>query len=162
MGQQLGFYDVGEKITLGCWFLTGGTVGTIFKGQMLLEVRDVSGLDVTPAAAIYVAEAGGIGGDLVSTVVSSGAGQVTIADPAMTTANRVLVGTPVDPSTVTCKVAKPDGNEATLTAVSTQTGRWTAAFTPTLDGDHFYRFSGSGAAVADGWRKFVVDPERVV
>jgi voltage-gated potassium channel Kch len=152
-------YDVGETIELSCLFLTGATVGSIEQGQTTVYVRDPSGLDLEPGASILVEGGGYVGGDLPTTVVSSdGVGAVVVAEAARTSVSRGLVGTPADPETVTCTLALPDGTETGAGVSSPRTGLWTATFTPAGDGDHFYRFAGGGG---DGWRKFVVRPERV-
>jgi hypothetical protein len=155
-------YDVGETITLSCLFLTGQTVGRMQLGQTTVYVRDPSGLTLSGGAPIVIEGAGYVGGDLRTTVVSAdGVGAITVAEACRTTVQEALVGTPADPATVAVKVAKPDGAEETCTPFSDLTGLWKATFTPTRDGDHFYRFTGTGAASGDRWRKFVVRPERV-
>lgn len=157
----MGPYDVGQEITLRGWFLTGATVGSMIKNQTLLLVQDASGLAVQNGDPIFVLGAGALGGDLVTTVVSASGAEITLALPALSDVREVLVGTPTDPTAVTGKVSQPDGSEVTLAPSMIVQGRWEATFTPTLDGDHYYRFSGSGAATADSWKKFVVRPERV-
>lgn len=154
-------YDVGELITLRGLFLTGSTQGSIIRGQTLLLVRDESGLALSNGDPIFVQGGGAVGGDLVTSVVSHSGAQITLALPALSNVTVGLVGTPTNPTTVSCKVQKPDGSEATLTPTSSQAGVWDATYTPSLDGEFFYRFAGTGAATADGWRKFVVRPERV-
>jgi hypothetical protein len=161
MDQPLQTYDVGQEITLRGLFLTGATIGTILKSQTLLLVQDSSALTLTGGSPIFVQGAGAVGGDLRTTVVSSSAAGIVLADAALSDARLALVGTPTDPTAVTCKVSLPDGTESTISASGVVTGRWEATFTPTLDGDHYYRFTGTGAATADAWRKFTVRPERV-
>jgi hypothetical protein len=157
----LGEYDVGEPITLSCLFLTGQTVAEMTLNQTTVYVRDLSGLTLTPGAPIVVVGAAYVNGDLHSTVVSNdGVGAIVIAHAARVSVVRTLVGTPTDPTTVVCKVMKPDGTEGLPTASSTVTGLWKATFTAAADGDFYYRFTGSGAAAGDAWRKFVVRPER--
>lgn len=159
--QPLATYDVGQAITLRGLFLTGATIGSIIKTQTLLVVQDPSELSLGANAPIFVQGAGALGGDLSTNVASASGAQITLSLPALTDATRVLVGTPTDPTTVTCTVQSPDGVEHSLSPNSVAVGRWEATFTATLDGDHFFRFTGTGAAAADGWRKFIVRPERV-
>jgi hypothetical protein len=71
------------------------------------------------------------------------------------------VDTPTDPSTVTCKVRKPDGSEETIAPVHRSTGVYDATFTPTSSGEHWYRFEGTGAAKAAGEEYFTVRRRRV-
>ena len=73
----------------------------------------------------------------------------------------VMVGTPSNPTSVTLKVRKPDASEVTVATANPRTGDFVGVFVPTLDGDHYYRFTGTGAASGDRWRKFIVRPERV-
>lgn len=154
-------YDVGEPVSLYARFLTGATIGSIRLNQTLLQVRDPELLDLNVGATLVVVGGGAVGGDFVTTVVSVDGQDVTVADQAPTTSNLAVVGNPTPPDTVTCKVELPDGTESTVAATSIATGRYRAIYTPALDGDHYYRFTGTGAAEADGWRKFVVRPERV-
>lgn len=162
MGDPIQTYDVGETISLSCLFLVGQTIGDIEKGQSTVYVRDLTGLTLTPGSPIVVVGAGYAGGDLRTTVVSDdGIGAIVLADSAKTSAPKTTVGTPADPATVTCKVELPDGTEATCATSSTLVGLWKASYTPATDGEFFYRFTGTGAASGDGWRKFIVRPERV-
>lgn len=159
MSASVNVYDVGTVLTLTATFLTGPTLGSITSGQNTLLVRDASGLTV--GGPILVAGAGAVGGDL-STTVSGISGQtVTLAANAGTTVTLVSVGQPTNPTTVACKVRLPDLSEQTLAATLQSTGKYTASFTITLAGNHFVRWSGTGAAAVDGWRQFVVRPERV-
>ena len=73
----------------------------------------------------------------------------------------MIVGTPTDPATVTCKIKLPDASELTRSTSAIVVGLWKANYTPTLDGDHFFRFTGTGSAASDRWRKFTVLAERV-
>jgi hypothetical protein len=154
-------YDVGETITLKALFLTGATVGSILAGATKLTVRDPSGLTTTPGSPIIVIGAGAVGGDLVTTVASISGQEITLAAAAAANATLAVVGTPTAPASCSCKVIDPSGSESSLAVTNPSTGRYQALFTADLDGDHYYRFTGTGTATADGWRKFVVRPERV-
>lgn len=155
-------YDIGEPIKLSCLFLVGQTTARIDKNQSTVYVADPTDLTLTPGSPIIVVGAGYVGGDLRTTVVSDdGIGAIVLTDSAKSDVQQTRAGTPADPSTVTCKVALPDGTESTVTASSTLVGLWKATFTPTIDGDHYYRFIGTGPASGDGWKKFRVRPERV-
>jgi hypothetical protein len=154
-------YDVNQAIALTALFLTGVTVGQITINQSVVYVRDATFLTLTPGTPILITGAGYAGGDLRTTVVSASGQAITLADSAKVNAPKADVGTPVNPTTVVCKVEQPDGSEATPAVANITTGLYQAVFTPTLDGDHFYRYTGSGAAVGDRWRKFIVRPERV-
>lgn len=155
-------YFVGEEITLSCLFLVGQTEARIDKGQSTVYVADPSDLTLTAGSPIVVVGAGYVGGDLRTTVVSDdGIGAIVLADSARSDIQATVAGTPTDPSTCTCRVELPDGTESTVTAASTLVGLWKATFTPTIDGTHFYRFIGTGPASGDGWKKFIVLPERV-
>jgi hypothetical protein len=46
----------------------------------------------------------------------------------------------------TCKVLKPDLTLATLVVSNVSTGKFTAPFDTTLDGDLFVRWTGTGTA----------------
>jgi hypothetical protein len=154
-------YDQGQPITLVSWFLAGATVGQMTAGQTTLLVRDPSGLSAS-GAPILVRGAGAVDGDLSTTVVGAISGQqLTLAAAASTSVQRALVGTPTDPTSVVCTVRLPDRTKVTVSAAKAVTGKWLATYVPATDGDFFYRFTGSGALVADGWRQFVVRPERV-
>jgi hypothetical protein len=82
--------------------------------------------------------------------------QVTLTGTFTTAA-----GALVDPSTVTCKVRQPDGTSQTPGTTRQSTGVFTATFQPTQAGEHWYRFTGTGAAVGAEERAFVVEPQHV-
>lgn len=161
MLEQIQEYDVNETIWLNALFLTGATLGTIAKASQFLYVRDVSDLTLTAGAKIVVVGAGAVGGDLSTTVVSADGQVITLANAALSAANLTDVGNPADPTTVTCQVMKPDGSKVSATVSNPSQGRYRASYTPATDGDYYYRFTGTGTATADAWRKFTVRPERV-
>lgn len=68
----------------------------------------------------------------------------------------VATAAPVDPTTVTGKVRKPDGSNVTLTVVKDSTGNYHADFTPSDLGMHTYELAGTGAAEAVYIGRFLV------
>lgn len=151
-------YDVGAVVTLSCLFLNGNTLGSITVGQNTLYVRDASGL--TQGQPIFIAGAGAVGGDLLTTVSSINGQTVILAATAASTVTLAVVGQPANPGAVTCKVKLPDRTSQTLTTANPSTGKFTASFTPTLEGVHYARWTGTTPAAGDSWREFVVRPER--
>lgn len=62
-----------------------------------------------------------------------------------------LAGDPTDPSTVVCKVKKPDDTESDFTGTdlaNDDTGVYSTIFVADQVGDWRYRWEGSGALVA--------------
>lgn len=155
-------YDVGQAISLSALFLTGVTVGQMNLNQTTVYVRDPSGLTLTPGSPILIKEAGYAGGDLLTTVVSSSGQAIVVADPCRAYVSLMDVGSPTNPSDVTLLVQTPNGQvDISDTLENPSAGRWVGFFDAATDGDHYYRFIGTGAAEADTWRKFIVRPERV-
>lgn len=70
-------------------------------------------------------------------------------------------GAPTNPTAAVCKVAQPDGSEVTVTVAQISTGVYEGTFTPTQSGQHWYRFTGTGAAKAAGESYFQVRKQRV-
>src|SRR4051794_34190002 len=162
MDAPINTYDVGQAINLESLFLTGQTRGRMILNQSVVYVQDLSGLLLTPGSPIFVEGAGYVGGDLHTTVVSNDSvGAITVAASCKTEADQVTVGTPTDPTTVTCKVMLPAGTESTLSTTGVTTGLFRASYTPSVDGDFYYRFVGTGVASGEKWRKFRVRPQRV-
>lgn len=57
-------------------------------------------------------------------------------------------GHPVDPTTITITITKPDDTVDTPTPSSTQTGRWTVDYVPTMAGLHNVLWTTTGPALA--------------
>lgn len=55
-------------------------------------------------------------------------------------------GNPVDPDTVTAEIKLPDDTVVQLAVIKEEVGQYSAAFTPTLNGLHRWRFDGDSAA----------------
>lgn len=72
------------------------------------------------------------------------------------------VDTLTDPTTFACKVTQPDGSEvAVASAAKISTGVYEGTFTPAQSGQHWYRYTGTGAAKAAGESYFHVRKPRV-
>jgi hypothetical protein len=76
------------------------------------------------------------------------------------------VDTLTDPTGNTCtfKVNDPTGVETTISGGSVtrlSTGIYEATFTPTVEGEHWYKAVGTGAAKGVGQSVFPVDKQRV-
>jgi hypothetical protein len=77
-------------------------------------------------------------------------------------------GDPVDPSTVTFRVRKPDGTTTTYVyqtdpeLVRTEMGSFSVDVLAALGGRYTYRFEGGGAVVASAERMFRVEAARAV
>ncbi len=68
----------------------------------------------------------------------------------------------LDPTVVTVTVREPDGSEDLATVVKDSTGLYHADFTITQQGDHYYRFAGTGTPGQSAEEnKFVVRKRRV-
>lgn len=70
-------------------------------------------------------------------------------------------GALADPTTVVCRLLKPDGTTATLTATKQSTGVYTATATIDQDGTHWFRFTGSGTVGASDEDILKVQTRRV-
>jgi hypothetical protein len=84
-----------------------------------------------------------------------------IGDNVILSATFTVNGVLTDPTAVACRVRNPDQSVTTITASKTSTGVYTATFTPTMKGEHWYRFEGTGTAKGADEAAFVVDPQRV-
>jgi hypothetical protein len=154
-------YDVGQPIRLSCLFLRGQTVGSMEAGQSTVFVRDLSRLTLSVDSEIVVEGAGYVGGDLRTSVVSDdGVGAIVVGDAARASVQLGLVGTPADPDEVVCTVAPPGGEREPVETASTVAGLWEGTFVPSVEGEHFYRFAGTGLASGSRWRKFMVRADR--
>ena len=84
----------------------------------------------------------------------------------ITSAFTTQAGTAVDPSTVTARVKDPSGTTTVFTYPATvtkdSTGNFHADFVPTLAGVHYYRWEGTGAAVAASESFFYVAQSSVI
>lgn len=75
-----------------------------------------------------------------------------------------LAGTAIDPTTLTCKIRKPDRTVTTyvygtdVELVKSATGTYYVYFSVTLDGVHRYRFSSTGTGQAANEAEFEVLP----
>lgn len=74
---------------------------------------------------------------------------------------------PVDPDDITLEIKQPDGTVLTYTYAANEiikvgTGSYYYDFTPTINGIHYYRFSGSGACFAAAEKVFDVQPSAVI
>lgn len=156
-------YDIGEEVTLTCTFLVLATRGSMIVGQNDLTVRDAAGY--APADPVLVAGAGTVGGDLVTTISSIAGNILSLAAPAQTSVTLALVGRLQNQTTTTCRVKKPDGliADVTATITNTSTGKYKATFVTALEGDHFVRWLGTtGATTGTEERQFVAREARVV
>lgn len=78
-----------------------------------------------------------------------------------------ILGAPVDPSTVVLSIKQPDGSVVTLTYANDQitkasTGNYYADFQPTIEGIHYYNYTGTGACVSASEKVFDVQPSAVL
>lgn len=71
-------------------------------------------------------------------------------------------GALVDPTTASVSVKAPDGTVTTATPSKDSTGIYHYDFQTTLWGNHFYRFTGTGAAVGAGDSQFLVKQSPVL
>jgi hypothetical protein len=152
-------YDIGDTVQLYGVFTTLATRGTIAKDFAALTVRDVTGY--APSDPIIITGAGAVEGDLVTTIVSIVGSTLNLAAVAQTSVTAAFLGKLSTPTTVTCKVLLPDGTIVTPANAAISTGRYLASYDPTLVGDHFYKFAGTGLAKAEDERQFVVRENRV-
>jgi hypothetical protein len=69
-------------------------------------------------------------------------------------------GAAADPSTVSVAIVQPNGATATVTyptgIVKDSVGAYHYDFTPTVQGPHNYRWTGTGTAAAAGASSFIV------
>jgi hypothetical protein len=152
-------YDIGDSITLVGVFATRPTLGSIDAGSNQLTVHDATGY--VTGDTVVVRGAGVGGEDLVAAVNTIAGNTFTLAKQAASTVVAAQVGKATNPTTVTCKVRKPDGTVATPAASNVSVGRYEATFDPDAAGVHRYRFEGTGAAKAAGERDFRVLEKRV-
>ena len=84
----------------------------------------------------------------------------------ITSAFTTQAGTAVDPSTVTARVKDPSGTTTVFTypasVAKDATGDYHADFVPTLAGVHYYRWEGTGSAVAASEAFFYVQASNIV
>jgi hypothetical protein len=142
-----------------CTFLVLVRRGSTSVGQNDLVVRDRTGYTI--ADPILVVGAGAVGGDLSTTIGSIAGSVLSLAAPALTTVTAAMCGKLQNPGATTCKLLKPDLTLATLIVSNVSTGKFTAPFDTTLEGDHFVRWTGTGTATGAEERQFVVREERV-
>lgn len=71
-------------------------------------------------------------------------GGVVPLDVSITDAN----GSPIDPVTLVCSITRPDDVVVTPTPASTETGKWTVDYTPTMAGLHQVLWSATGPSLA--------------
>jgi hypothetical protein len=73
-----------------------------------------------------------------------------------------VTGDPKDPTAVTASIRTPDGTTSPLTApTKISTGTYTTTFVPTQEGEHWWRFAGTGTATAAEEGVFAVRKRRV-
>lgn len=84
-----------------------------------------------------------------------------IGDDVVLTLKFTRTGAATDPTTQTCVVRDPAGNDTTVTLTRTSTGTFTGIFTPTVAGQHWCRGSGTGTAKAATEITFHVREQRV-
>jgi hypothetical protein len=66
-----------------------------------------------------------------------------------------------NPTAVVCKVRKPDGTTATLSTTNPSTGVFEAVLDIVLAGEHWFRFTGTGAVKAAAEQSFSVRSQQV-
>jgi hypothetical protein len=73
-----------------------------------------------------------------------------------------LVGTTLDPTTITLKVKDPNGTTTTYSSPTKDSqGNYHQDVTPTVSGTWWYAWGGTGAVVAQSENYFIVTPPQV-
>jgi len=84
-----------------------------------------------------------------------------IGDKVQVRATFTLDGVTVTPTTVTCTVRAPSGDEQTLTVSGPSGGTYLAELEPDEEGTWWYRFAGSGGYIAAEEGVFSIRHRRV-
>jgi hypothetical protein len=71
---------------------------------------------------------------------------------------KTAAGVLIDPTTVTLNVRLPDGTTVTPAVTHDSTGMYHANYQPAIGGIFYYRFVGTGAAIAAAQQQFTIVP----
>lgn len=84
-----------------------------------------------------------------------------IGDVAVVTGNFFVEGQPEDPTTLTCRVVRPDGMIDEVDLVRIDKGVYRGEYPITMKGTFYYRITGTGDAASSQERGFTVNERKV-